>query len=102
MAKLLSVQGPVVTAPSDASFVEMFPKVYLKISRDYLFPVRLGITNEQWSVRPYPDAPRPPQTEYSAFFDFVDKEWNIDQTVLLGEAEAVILNGRDIGTPKSV
>jgi len=102
MAKLLTVRGTVLTAPPDADFVEIYPKVYLKISRDHLFPVRLGITNEQWSVRPFPDAHRPPQVEYSVFFDLADNDWNLEQTILLGEAETVALNGRSMGSPKSV
>tara|TARA_Y100000748_G_scaffold303669_1_gene309613 strand:- start:2661 stop:3146 length:486 start_codon:yes stop_codon:yes gene_type:complete len=102
MAKLLTVRGTVSTAPPDAGFVEMYSKVYLKISREHLFPVRLGVTNEQWSVRPFPDAPRPPQIEYSEFFDLGDDDWNLEQTVLLGEAEVVALNGRSMGSPKSV
>ena len=102
MAKLLTVRGTVSTAPPDADFVEMYSKVYLKISRDHLFPVRLGVTNEQWSVRPFPDAPRPPQIEYSVFFDLADDDWNLEQTVLLGGAEVVALNGQSMGYPKSV
>lgn len=102
MAKLLTVQGTVSTAPPDADFAEIYPKVYLKISRDHLFPVRLGVTDEQWSVRPYPAAPRPPQIEYSVFFDLAEDDWNLEQTILLGEAEVVALNGRSMGPPKSV
>ena len=100
MVKLLTVRGTVATAPPEASFIEVYPKVYLKICRDYLFPVRLGVTNDEWSVRPYPDAPRPPQTEYSIFFDFEDNDWNMEQTILLGDSDVVYLNGHDIGPPK--
>ena len=40
--------------------------------------------------------------QYSEFFDLGDDDWNLEQTILLGEAEVVALNGRSMGSPKSV
>ena len=102
MASLLTVRGTVSTAPSESGFVEIYPKSYLKITRDHLFPVRLGVTDEQWAVRPYPDNLKPAQIEYAEFFDFGDDEWDLERTVLLGSAETVLMNGHELGSPKSV
>ena len=102
MATLLTVRGSVSTAPLDSGFVEVYPKSYLKIARNHMFPVRLGVTDEQWSVRPFPEAPKPAQIEYAEFFDFGEDEWDLERTVLLGNADVVLLNGRELGDPKSV
>ena len=102
MPELLTVKGTVSTAPCDCDFVEIYSKSYLKITRHHLFPVRIGVTDEQWAVRPYPDAPRPKQIEYDEFFDFGENEWDLEKTVLLGGADIVLINGRRLEAPKSV
>ena len=43
-----------------------------------MFPVRLGITNNQWAVRPFPNAPKPKQIEYDILFNFSSLESGSD------------------------
>lgn len=106
MVKLLSATGTIITAPPNCEFAEVYSKVYLKISNDVLFPVRLGITDEQWSVRPYKNAhklsyPTTNHPVYLGFFEFEENEWETDRTILLGEAN-LRLNGRKLEEPISV
>ena len=101
MALLLTVRGVVTIAPSDAEFKEVYPKTYLKNNNTHMFPVRLGITNNQWAVRPFPNAPKPKQIEYDILFNFSkDTKWDMERTVLLGDAHTLLLNGIKLNPPQ--
>lgn len=100
MASLLTVHGIVTIASSNVEFKEVYPKTYLKNNNTHMFPVRLGITNNQWAVRPYPNAPKPKQIEYDILFNFSkDSKWDMERTVLLGQASTLLYNGVKLEPP---
>tara|TARA_B100001142_G_C13998400_1_gene525597 strand:+ start:214 stop:522 length:309 start_codon:yes stop_codon:yes gene_type:complete len=90
----LTVKGTIITASPESDFIEIYEEVLLQIpSSSHKFAVTLGVSHEQWAVKPHKTI-RYSKSEYEHFFnfDYNCEDFNVNRIVLLGKANIQLDN----------